>query len=295
VSDAQPATDRGDSVTVVIAVYNGEATLGEQLDSLARQSDGDFQLIVVDNNSTDGTAALAASYADRIPGLRVLPCPKPGANAARNLGLETATTDIVLYCDADDVMHADWVREMRRALRDADAAGGTIEDVTLTNDPEILRWLEPHAPGVPVVAGFLPRAVFANLGVRTEAARAIGGLNSAFHYGADDTEFCWRLQLAGYTLVAAPDAICHYRRRQDLAGILRRSYVIGLEKPHLYKEFAQHGMPRSLAGGLARAARLLLKAPKAAIDPAFRPSWRRQLAILKGHVVGSWKYRTLYL
>lgn len=291
-----PAADLpGDSVTVVIPVHNGESTLGEQLEALRTQSDTQpFSVIVVNNNSTDRTAAVAQGFVDRDPRFRLMDCPAPGASAARSAGLDQVETDIVLFCDADDVVDVHWVREMRAVLRTADAAGGAIDSVSIST-PESIGWTPEHPDGLPVVANFLPRAISANLGVRTAAARAIGGPNPSYHYGSEDTEFCWRLQLAGYSLVHAEKAIVRYRRREDLAASLRRSYAIGKARPHLYKDFREHGMPRSLTGGLARLGRLALAAPAAARHKEQRPVWLREAHAARGRLVGSVIHRTLYL
>lgn len=284
-----------DTVTVVIPVHNGESTLAEQLEALRTQSDTlPFGVIVVDNNSTDGTADLVRRFAAEDPRFRLIHCATPGANAARSAGLDQVDTDIVLFCDADDVADVHWVREMRTVLSTADAAGGAIDGISIST-PESIAWTPEHPDGLPVVANFLPRAIFANLGVRTEAARAIGGPNPNYRYGSTDTEFCWRLQLAGYTLVHAEKAIVRYRRRENLAASLRRSYAIGKARPQLYKDFRQHGMPRSLAGGAARIGRLALAAPGAARHKEQRPVWLREAHAARGRLVGSVIHRTLYL
>ena len=89
------------SVSAVIPAYNSEATLGRALDSVLAQTRPADEIIVVDDASTDGTASLARSYADR--GVRLLSLPeRRGAAAARNAGIGAAKGDWIAFLDADD-------------------------------------------------------------------------------------------------------------------------------------------------------------------------------------------------
>src|SRR3954470_16489202 len=93
-------------LSVIIPCHNSEATLGAQLSALAAQvCSYSWEAIVADNGSLDGTEALAASFADRIPVLRVIDASaRRGAAYARNAGAAAAKGSAFLFCDADDEM-----------------------------------------------------------------------------------------------------------------------------------------------------------------------------------------------
>ena len=89
------------SVSVVIPVYNRAATIRAAIESVLRQTYADFELIVVDDGSTDGTRSLVAAIED--PRLRLIPTPRNmGASAARNLGTREARAPWVAFQDSDD-------------------------------------------------------------------------------------------------------------------------------------------------------------------------------------------------
>jgi glycosyltransferase involved in cell wall biosynthesis len=285
------------TASVVIPALNAEATLGQQLTALAAQvGDVDFEVLVVDNGSRDGTVQVVHEHADRLPGLRVLSCPRPGANAARNTGLAEARGDVVLFCDADDEVDAAWVAAMTASLQNGSVlVAGRIDDLTL-NTPEAIARTQRYPPGTPVVARFLPRGIGANLGVRAEAARSVGGFNEAYHYGATDTEFCWRLQLAGHALDYCPDAVVRYRLRPDLGASVRRAYPSGQARAQLYRDFRASGMPRSrVSGALRRWAVLVVTAGRYFADEETKAAWLREVYHAAGRVKGSVKFRVLYL
>jgi glycosyltransferase involved in cell wall biosynthesis len=105
-------------LSVVIPCFNAASTLGTQLEALARQRyNQDWEVIIADNGSTDGSLAVAESYKSRLPGLRVVDSSdRRGAAHARNIGALNSTGDHLLYCDADDEVAPGWMAAMAEAL-----------------------------------------------------------------------------------------------------------------------------------------------------------------------------------
>ena len=91
-------------ISVVIPTFNQSGYLAEALDSVLTQTFADYEIIVVDDGSTDGTASLLRTYGDRI---RVISQDNRGAGAARNRGLETACGRYIAFLDHDDIWHPD--------------------------------------------------------------------------------------------------------------------------------------------------------------------------------------------
>lgn len=280
--------------SVIIPVLNEAASIGTQLDALARQEvHEDWEVVVVDNGSTDDTVEVCRSFSASLP-IRVVDCERPGTSAARNLGAATAEAGLLLFCDADDQVAPGWVRAMAAALERDDAVGGAIENDLLNGERP--AHLSRHPDHLPVVAGFLPRAISANLAVRRTVFEQVGGFAEDYTYGSDDTEFCWRLQLAGFDLGYAPEAVVHYRHRSTLRSLAVKSYKANQSRGRLFRDYGAHGMPRPrLLGAAARWGRLVVSAPGVPFSPRVRWWWVEQAAGAAGRVSGSIRHGVVYL
>lgn len=283
------------SVSVVVPAYNAAADLPVQLAALSQQHyDGEWEVLVVDNNSTDATAEVARGWADRLPRLRVLAATEgQGVSVARNAGLLAATGELVLVCDADDQVCPGWVAAMARALRERDHVQGALRSDGL-NAPAALAGRQPLQPRLIHYLGFLPYARGANVGVRRAAALAVGGWDPAFRGGGDDVDFSWRLQLAHYTIGYAPEAVIQYRYRDNGSSLWRKHFRHGCNTPLLYRRFRGDGVRRRpLRRVLRDYAWIGLHAPTAWAGPS-RSAWLRRTAMAAGRLRGSWRYRAWY-
>jgi glycosyltransferase involved in cell wall biosynthesis len=284
-------------VSVVIPARNAGAVIASQLEALSRQEYPDvWEVIIADNASTDDTAGVAVGWASRLPGLRVVrAASRRGINHARNVGARAARGDLVIFCDADDVAAPCWLRAMVDAARGADIVGGHTDHVAL-NSSRVRAW-RPSVPEdrLPDVFGFLPYATGASLGVRTEVLQALGGFNEEYAGGGDDVEFCWRAQLASYTIGHAPDAVMFYRLRDRLWPLAKQGYGYGKSDAHLYRDFRPQGLPPLGAGAAIRSwSRLFRRLPElASRDRA--GSWVYGAAWRCGRLRGSLRYRVLCL
>lgn len=146
-------------LSVIIPVYNVEAYLRACLDSVLESGDGDWEIVAVNDGSTDGSGAILAEYAARFPGImRVITTPNGGLGHARNTGLEAAQGEYVLFVDSDDLLLPHALTEMLALLdgsfdiavfsfRTVDGEGRTLGetqgcgrsgDFTLTEYPQLL-------------------------------------------------------------------------------------------------------------------------------------------------------------
>lgn len=285
-------------ISVVIPALNAAHVIGEQLDALSRQTyRGPWEVVVVDNGSTDGTAEAVAAWVGRVPGLRVVDASaRRGHTVARNAGAAAAAGDFLLYCDADDVVSPGWVAAMAEAASTCDIVGGYSEIETL-NDERNRSWRHPQAPNrLPSKMGFLPLAISANIGLRKSVLVEIGGWNEGYGEGCEDVEICWRAQVAGYELCYVPNAVVAYRLRSSIKGVARQMYRRGLAEPQLYRDFRSYGVPRRspmrMAGGWAR---LVVRLPELARGTAGRGRWVKEAATLVGRAHGSIRHRAVYL
>lgn len=97
---------RDRSISVIIPAFNAAAFLGRAIQSVVDQNYSDYEIIVVDDGSTDDTLVVANRLAEQIQQLRVLHQENGGVSSARNVGLDAATGDYVLFLDADDVLQS---------------------------------------------------------------------------------------------------------------------------------------------------------------------------------------------
>src|SRR5688500_10812628 len=105
--------DAVQSVTVLMPVYNGARHLAAAVESIQRQTHGEFEFLIVDDGSTDGSAATLEAIAARDARLRVVRVPHRGIVAALNRGLELASGTIIVRMDADDIA---WPERIERQL-----------------------------------------------------------------------------------------------------------------------------------------------------------------------------------
>jgi glycosyltransferase involved in cell wall biosynthesis len=292
-----PAGPSGERISVIIPARNAAATIGAQLEALSRQTYHEWwEVIVVDNDSRDATAAVARSWAGRLPCLRLIDASglhSPGY--ARNAGCRASQGELLLFCDADDIVDAHWVAALAKGLRDYPAIGGRI-DRTRLNDPTLLAWRPARMPDVlPGHFGFLPYAQGANCGVRRWVWEELGGFDESLRH-SEDVEFFWRAQLAGHELGYLPLAVVSYRYRASMGATVRQSYGYGKSHAQLYKRFAAYGMPRPAIGEACRTWWALAShAPGALRSRHALGAWLGRLARSWGRLVGSLHARTFYL
>ena len=283
------------TASVVIPARNAAPYLEGQLAALVKQDfAAPYEVLVADNGSTDATAAIARRWAGRHALVRLVDaCARPGIGYARNTGVSAAAGDVVLFCDCDDEAAPGWISGMVEALGRADVVGGRLE-LTHLNAPAIRAWRgDPELTGLPVTMRFLPYATGANLGVRTSVYRDLGGFDEAYTGSHDDVEFCWRAQLASYSIAYAPDAVMHYRLRRDIRGLAKQRSGYGRSYAQLYAQYRHLGIPPgSLASEAGTWARLALRVPHLATATG-RGRWMFDAAWNYGRLAGMAKYRRL--
>jgi glycosyltransferase involved in cell wall biosynthesis len=285
------------TVSVVMPAYNAAATIGQQFEGLAGQTyEGPWELVVADNGSRDETAVIARRWADQIPQLSVVDAAdRPGVSHARNVGCRATGGELMLFCDADDVVDSDWISAMVAGLRHHPTVGGRI-DRTLLNDPASVAARPGTTTSLLDSFGFLPYPLTANCGMRREVWTELDGFDERYHYGSEDVAFFWRAQLAGYAVGFVPDAVVHYRLRSNVVGMARQYYTYGRTHTMLYRDFAAAGMPRLALAELGREWGWLARhVPDLYRSRAQRAVWLTRLAMRAGRIAGSIHHRVVYL
>lgn len=270
-------------VSVVIPVLNGSDVLPDQLEALTRQTyRGVWEVVVADNGSTDGTREVAASFTPRLPSLRILRADdRPGPSHARNVGAREATGDLLLFCDADDVVSPGWVEAMVSASEEAAVLAGTGAEA---RDPHSIDPSARRGPSLTTFR-FLAWNRSSNIGVHRRIFTSLGGFDEERVIG-EDVDFCWRAQLAGHQLRFVSDAFVAYRERSTLRAAMRRQFQFGRAAPGLYLDFQAAGAPHpSLRWIVMTLCANLLQLPRAILRGDVR-SWLNRVSGGFGRLVG---------
>jgi glycosyltransferase involved in cell wall biosynthesis len=284
------------AVSVVIPALNAARTLTDQLSALSTQELSEpWEVIVVDNGSTDGTTQLLYRWAERLPSMRVVTCDRRGANSARNAGVRAARGERILCCDADDVVSAGWLRRLSSALDQWDLVGGVTETTSL-NDALVRRSrANPASDSLPKGLGFLPYALGSNMGFTRRLFDEIGGFDEAFLLGADEIDFSWRAQYAGFRLGFVSDALVHYRFRSRPRDAVRQAFYTARGSAQLYAKHRKLGtLPRRPARRQLRSAGRRLRALARVyriVSPEHRLPYARNLGRALGVAAGFARYR----
>lgn len=283
-------------LTIIIPAHNEERLIAQQLSALADQRwpDGEWELIVVDNRSTDSTVAVAEGFAHRFARFRIVGAnDRAGLSYARNTGIAAARADHIAICDADDIVAPGWVAAMGRALREHRFVTGRLEVDRLNP-----KWLADsrgrggdHGPSL--FAGLFPGASGGNLGLHRSLWREIEGFDEAAQ-GAEDTLFSMEAWLRGAPLYFEPAAVLHYRYRADAYSLWRQGRVYGGSRPLVYRQLRNHGYETSRLSGWRSWLWLIAKLPGIRSREK-RLTWIWVAGNRLGHLEGSIRHRSLCL
>ena len=209
-------------ITVLVVTFRARDLLAECLDSLAGQT-VPHRVLVIDNDSTDGTAEMLADRYPQVPTLR-LPT-NTGFAGGVAAGLERVETRWTALLNDDAAAAPNWLAELLRAAHQTPDAAAVTSRMLLGDGDRInnlgvgltrqgygfdLGLGRPAGDGfaaVTEVFGFSGGAALLD----TAAARAVGGSPAEFFLYYEDTDLSWRLRLAGYRVVSAPDAVVRHR------------------------------------------------------------------------------------
>lgn len=282
--------------SVILCVRNGAGTIGSQLEALAAQDcPHQWELVVVDNGSSDETLQIVERWRGRIPRLRVVPAPqRTGLAYARNVGAAAAEGDVLAFCDADDVADSRWLAALLEGAQDADLVGGRLELEKL-NAPLTRRWraMSEDDSRCPSALGYLHYAVGANFAVRRGIYLTVGGCDESFLTCGDDVDLSWRIQRHGGSLLFCPDAVMHYRLRPDLRGFVRQRYRYGQIEGLLRRKFGDSVPPVRWGDRWPSYRSLLARIWHLAADEGRRGVWLGVAGYCAGRISGATRYRVV--
>jgi GT2 family glycosyltransferase len=201
-------------ISVVVCTYNGSSTIRDTLDALQFVDYPDYEVIVVDDGSTDHTTLIASEYQ-----VRVIRTENRGLSAARNTGMEAASGSIVAYTDDDAYPDEHWLKYLAWTFMTTSFVGVGGPNIPPPGDGRIAECVA-HAPGGPIhvlisaqEAEHIPGC---NCAFRKDALQAVGGFDPIFRAAGDDVDLCWRLMERGWEIGFQPAATVWHHRRNSL-------------------------------------------------------------------------------
>lgn len=203
-----------ETISVVIAAWNGERYIGEAIDSIQRQTMPAHEIIVVIDGSEDGTEAIARRYRT----VTVIVQKNSGRSIARNVGLARATGDAVVFLDQDDILLPRNLEVGVQKLNEnphAAFSGGFsigIDDDGRRMEDSLLGPSEPSSYGSMLRGAMFvpPSAVM----FRREALQKVGGFDSDFKRGGEDSDLYLRIA-QNWPVHSHSEVVVEYRRHGD--------------------------------------------------------------------------------
>ncbi len=224
-------------ISIVIAFYNRRDLVDKCLDAVLAQTlpaPKTFEVIAVDNGSTDGTREALAARGD----ITLIDCPRPGPAAARNAGIERARGDIVVFTDSDAIPQPGWLAALTAPFDDptVTGTGGPIEALSMERGVEM--WFQ--------LSGLLDQRVFfkgnlcfppyfatANAAWRADALRRVNGFDENIWW-AEDCDLGWRIRRGGEKIVYVNDAVIKHTHRSTIRGFMRQGMGYGEAAAHVF-------------------------------------------------------------
>lgn len=222
-------------VSVVVCCYNAAPTLDECLRSLTALNYLNYEVIVVDDGSTDDTYQIMLQHP-----VRRIKVPNGGLSRARNLGIEAARGEIVAFIDSDAYADPDWLYYMVSALEEhgAHAVGGP--NLSPPHDGFTAQCID-ESPGNPTCvlvdnqrAEHIPGC---NMAFRKDAFSIVGLFDAQHRAAGDDVDLCWRLLVADKKIVYHPTAVVWHHRRPSVSTYLKQQRGYGFAEAHLQNRY----------------------------------------------------------
>lgn len=213
-------------ISVIIPMYNARKTIRMTLEGLKQQTLKDFEIVVVDDGSTDGSAQVIQDFATQNSlSVKVVQQVNSGAGKARNAGVQNSSGDIVVFVDSDCIPPSNWLEAMTRPIKD-DMAGCTCGYKVKNRESITARYVDYEiARRHRKLVGKTTNAVGSySLSLLKEAFRKVGGFDTSYTSAdAEDFDLAFRLNRAGYNIFFTGDTFVYHFH----PAYLKKYFVVG--------------------------------------------------------------------
>ncbi len=231
-------------VSVVIVNYNDKKVLRPCLESVVNSDYPNIEIIVVDNGSTDESSEFVQRFSQLYPNVRLVQNEHNlGPSTARNLGIDVAQGKYVAFLDNDTRVHPRWLREGIPLFEATPTIGACQCKLILDGTDGIIdcvgEYLGQNGFLVQVVIAGQEKdsgqyddideifaAKSAGMIARKDVLKRIGGFDDDYFIYMEESDLCWRIWLAGYTIILAPESVVYHKfGSSSLLAPQRKSYL----------------------------------------------------------------------
>ncbi|RYZ29319.1 MAG: glycosyltransferase [Chitinophagaceae bacterium] len=212
-------------ISVVVCSYNGSSTIKDTLTALGKLDYPSYEVIVVNDGSTDKLADIVKEYP-----FKLITTSNQGLSNARNTGMRNAKGEIIAYIDDDAYPDPHWLLYLASGYKDSGLAGIGGPNIAPKENGFVARCVA-NSPGGPVhvlltdeIAEHIPGC---NMSFKKSALEEIGGFDPVFRSAGDDVDICWRLQKAGHVIGFHPSAVVWHHRRNSLKAYWKQQKGYG--------------------------------------------------------------------
>jgi glycosyltransferase involved in cell wall biosynthesis len=252
--------DEGVPLSVVVPAFNAERTIAATIRSVLGQTRADFELIVVDDGSSDRTPEIAGRFAED-PRVRLVRQQNAGPAAARNRGIDEAGGEYVSFLDHDDLWMPEYLERMAAALDGVPEAGFAYADGWVVDDESgrVRRGTALEIAGAPAerpadptefLAALLHRTFIRSATtIRSDALAEAGGFDPALD-GVDDFDLWSRILLRGRRAVQAPGMLVIFRAHSE--SLSRDALRMCVARREVVRRLAEdYGAPAEISAAAA--------------------------------------------
>ncbi|WP_276502540.1 glycosyltransferase [Terrimonas pollutisoli] len=223
--------------SIVVCTYNGSLTIRECLEGLMRLNYPFYEVIVINDGSTDKTAEIAEEF-----DVMLVNTPNKGLSAARNLGALQAKGEIISYIDDDAIPDPDWLLFLAATFNQTSYAAVGGPNIA-PNDVSLIADCVDHSPGAPshvlitdVEAEHIPGC---NFSIRKSVLNKLGGFDVQFTTAGDDVDMCWRVTEAGWKIGFNAGAMVWHHRRRTAKSYWKQQVGYGKAEALLERKWPQ--------------------------------------------------------
>lgn len=249
----------GPKISVIVPVHNCRETIEQCLNSLVRIDHPSFEIVVVDDGSTDETPEICRTF----PQVKLVEVPKGGPSKARNIGMAFARGNLVAFTDGDCIVERDWLTELEKGFTGPEIAGVGGNQLCPDDDSHMGSIIHAFLKTIGFVADYVKTDTRAketehnptcNVMYRRRVLEDVGGFNEELWPG-EDVELDLHIRRRGYRLIYNPAACVAHYRPGTYHGFARMLYRYGRAQGYLVRKYGPfrriHYVPIAVLTGSA--------------------------------------------